>query len=334
MDPIRVAVIGLGGWNPAILRAVSQDETMDVVGVSEYDPQRLESFVAKCGEVEAFGDSRQMVLQTKPDVVFLSIPPASGVAALEFLAAQGIAVFKPAPLARNLTEAAQVVRMFRDRDLPLGVGNPRRAMESYRALLDDAAEGVSSVRAELVTQIKLPMGWRGDCQSAGGGVLLYSGLEMLDILIEVAGLPESVYAAIQTDRPASGDTTTPVHDTDDTVMAVLHSGTNPIGQLYATRRGGESREWIESTSSRGTVLAREAGGDAAEAAACREALAFAHSVAAGEANSDQAARLLLAHATVEAMYLSAQTQRPESPYQQLQIHGVSLEQCYPAKAEE
>jgi predicted dehydrogenase len=350
MDQSRIAVVGLGAQNQAILQAAQSGDEFVVVGASDHDAQRVDSLAGVFEDIELYGDSRQMVLQTKPDLVFLAIPPAQQFAALEFLAMQGIAAFKSGSLARNLTEAASVVRMFRDKQVPLGVGNPRRDLLSYRAVLSLQGEPLSSVRCEVTSCVAGSLGWRGDRKSAGGGVLLYPGLEMLDVLIEAAGLPEAVYAAARTQRPAAGDTTTPVHDTDDTAMGLLHYSNRTIGQFFATRTNGPAREEIELFSpaksvratadtvtefdASGQLIEEETWGDTYDATACEQALQFARDIAAGVPTSCPGQRMLLAHATAEAMYLSCRTGRPESPQQQLQIHGLTLEQCIPTPSEE
>ena len=350
MDQIRIAVVGLGSRNQALLRAVLAAEEFAVVGASDHDTQQVDSLAGAFGDVELYGDSRQMILQTKPDLVFVSIPPAQQFAAMEFLAMEGIAAFRSGPLARDLTEASSVVRMFRDTQVALGAGNPRRALGSYHAMMSAKPDGLSSVRCEVASCVEGSLGWRGDRRSSGGGVLLYPGLEMIDVLIEAAGLPEAVYAAARIDRPAAGDTVTPVHDTDDTAMALFHYGNRAIGHWFATRTNGPAREEIELFSPAGRVCAtassltefdpvgqlieQETWNDTYGDAACDQALQFAREVAAGNPASCPAGRMLLAHATAEAMYLSCRTGRPESPRQQLQIHGLTLEQCIPTPSEE
>jgi predicted dehydrogenase len=340
-----VAVIGLGAFGRQMAEALADLPDADLVGVADRDAQRADDLAEKLG-VPAWADNRQMLLSTRPEAVFLATPPMPAGDLLEFCASHGMAVWKEAPLARNLAEAVAIHRRFTRAKLPLLVGVQRRFADAYRRTgeLKHRIGNVFLVRAHYLFDWTGPLGWRSDLQSAGGGALLELGCHLVDLLLGLFGLPEEVYALTHRCDAVTGERTLPPHDTDDTACMMLRHAGEAVATAQVSRITGPVSEGLDLHGCGGSIHAdadtctlREASGDVREHV--RECNAPADLFRRQAENAlrvvreapdrypASAGQAVLAHAVLDAAYLSSQTLTPESPLRQLQLHSLRPEDC-------
>lgn len=346
-DSIPVAVIGLGYFGKRMLDALREIDGAEVVAVSDVDRHVAESVGAETG-LPYYSDNRQMILQRSPAAVFVSTPPMPVAGIMQFCASKGIAVWREAPLARNLEEAVSFVRMFDAAGLPLAVGSQRRFMDTYR-MARDLKSRLGTVflsRAHYVFDWSGPLGWRGDTVSAGGGALLELGFHVIDILVWTLGVPEEVYGVATCSRnPEAVTVSRPGHDTDDIASATWRYRDDSVASIVTSRISGPCSEEVVLCGGAGSVTAdtesclfRNTAGELKEHfhqsitpvnLFRRQAACFIRAVGDGAKRyPSPAAESLLAHAVIDSMYLSCRTSQPENPRRQLQIYGVEPEECF------
>ncbi|HDY66096.1 MAG TPA: Gfo/Idh/MocA family oxidoreductase [Phycisphaerae bacterium] len=345
-ETVSAVVIGLGAFGRQTLEALCTCSFARVVGVADRDPQRAEQVGCEL-DVPYYTDNRQLLLGTHPQAAFLATPPMHAADLMETCAEKGICVWKEAPLGRNLNEAVAMVRRFDEKDLLLAVGTQRRFTETYQrayALLNDIGH-VSLARAHYLFNWGPELQWRADKQSAGGGVLLELGYHPIDLLVWMLGLPEEVYGVTACEAPRNCEASPqPPHDTDDTASAILRYKDDTMASLITSRVSGPVSEELELYGRDGSVTVtsevctlRNSDGDVLDHLQAssrpldvfrRQAEAFLHAVRTGHRRySCSAAENLLNHAVIDTIYLSTQTCQPESPLDQLRIHGLDLSDC-------
>jgi predicted dehydrogenase len=342
---LDVAVVGLGGIGCRSLDALVDLDGVRVVGVADSNAQRAEQIGRDYG-LPHFTDNRQLILNTRPQAAFLAIPPMHAGELLEICAAQGVHVWKEAPLGRSLSEAAGFVRRFEEAGLKIAVGTQRRFSDPYRharELINRIGEAFLG-RAHYLFNWGPQLQWRADRHSAGGGALLEVGYHMIDLLIWLLGLPEEVYGVTAVENPRLAAPDQPPHDTDDSASAILRYADEVMASLVTSRISGPVSEGLAlhgrggslNVSAEACVL-RDPNGDvldhlrdnfAAQEVFRRQAERFVRSVAEQEPFCPCNGREnLLTHAVIDAIYLSSQTCQPESPHRQLQINGLSAKDC-------
>ncbi|MCK5557459.1 MAG: Gfo/Idh/MocA family oxidoreductase [Candidatus Hydrogenedentes bacterium] len=348
-ETVSVAVIGLGAFGRQTLEALRTCRFAHVTGVADRNPQLAEQ-AGKDIDVPYYTDNRQLLLGTRPQAVFLGTPPMHASDLLEVCAKSGICVWKEAPLGRNISEAAAMVRRFDEKGLLLAVGTQRRFTETYQrayALLERIGH-VSLARVHYLFNWGPELQWRADKQSAGGGVLLELGYHLIDLLVWMLGLPEEVYGAIACEAPRNDEAyPQPPHDTDDTASAILRYKDDTMAGLSTSRVSGPVSEELglygrdgSLTVTSETCTLRNSDGDVLdhlEASSrpldvfSRQVEAFLHAVRTRQTRSRRyqcsAGENLLNHAVIDAIYLSSQTRQPESPLDQLRIHGLDPNDC-------
>lgn len=363
---LRVALAGAGDLGGKCLEALPQAGAWKLVALSDQSARIGEKAAAAAG-VPFFRDHRLLLTQLRPDVLLVATPAGPALELVRLAAQLNVHVVKAAPLARTLDEAVSLVRATDGEGRTLTVLAPRRFNSAYRGLIQGAGllGRVFLARAVQMFNWGGPFGWRGDQTSAGGGVLLEAGYEMIDLLVWALGVPEEVYAVTgRQGRPhmvqAGGDVEPlGVYDTDDTAVATLrYSGgaaasvavswtAAPAMELVALHGQSGSAEARPTEcifrDSAGKVLQRIAADDRpatvlaeqlrcveqylmGEAARARAAKAAGAAGESGHAPSS-AREHLLTMAVIEAAYLSDRTGQPEHPARLLQTHGLTIADC-------
>lgn len=346
-EPLPVAVVGLGVFGRLTLQALRQSELVTVVGVADREAAVADRAGAEFG-VPAYTDDRRLLVETRPQAVYLAAPPMIAPDQVAFCAQQGIHVWKQPPLARNLGEGLAMVRSMEKAGLKLAVGTQRRFAPTYRRAweLRDRLEQIFLARAHYLFNWGPRLGWRGDKASAGGGALLELAYPSVDLLIWMLGLPEEVYglAAVGSRPPAPADEPQPGHDTDDTAAAILDYGGGRMATVVATRSSGPVSEALclhgrggSLTADTETCLLRDPDGNIVDRTADespplallqRQSEAFARSVLDEAKFYECSGREnLLNLATIDAIYLSARTSHPEHPARLLETSGLTPDAC-------
>lgn len=348
-ERLPVVVIGVGGFGVEILSALTQSEMVNVVGLSDKNPEVAQRVSADTG-VAGYSDNRSLLAETRPAAAFLCVPPMGASELIATCAARGIHVWKDLPLARGLDEGVAMVRRMEEAGVKLAVGTQRRFAVGYRCAYDLRRRlgDIFLARSHYLFNWGPELGWRGDRGSAGGGALLELGYHAIDLLVWLLGMPDEVYgvsSAGNRARPSEGDETPErMYDTDDTAAAIMRYVGGAMASVVTTRssgpvseelcihgRGGSLRADGESCVLRdpdGNVLGHAEEESTRASVLKRQAEAFAASVL-HEAESYECSgrENLLNLAVIEAIYLSDRTGQLEEPHRLLEPHGLTVEAC-------
>lgn len=345
-------MIGLGPFARRMLEALADCPSVYIVGVADRHAQQAERAGREI-DVPYYSDNRQMLLSTKPSLLFLATPPMPAVEIMETCATLGIHVWKAAPLGRNLGEAAAMARRFAAAGLKLAVGTQRRFAETYRHAYDLRTRTGQAflARAQYFFNWGSDLQWRADALQAGGGALLELGYHPIDLLVWLLGLPEEVYGLTNCshNQPSAEELTDSSqlrapHNTDDTASALLRYKYDAMATLCVSRMSGPLSELLTVRGRDGSLVAsgeactlRNPDGDVLDHMRDdsnqqdvfrRQVESFINAVIN---NADyyecSALENLMTHAVIEAIYLSSQTGRPESPLDQLEVHGLHPSDC-------
>jgi len=343
-----MAIAGLGGAGRHALEALRRDSSVRLVGVSDRDP----AAIAEAGipDLPTFTDHRSCLAQTRPDIVFIALPPAPAGELIETCAQRHAHVIKAPPLARTVSEAAALVRTMEAAQLKFAVATHRRFVPSYRKAFElrHAVGPLQLARAHYLFNYGDVLGWRADRELAGGGALLELGYHLIDLLIWMHGLPEDVFggcAARATPDLSDPNTVhTPPSSTEDSAAAVLRSADGAMMSLVVSRVSGPWSERLCLHGPEGSLtvdpheclLFRPDGAVAERSESFGDPVAHVQQLIEsvvqdicheGPATTCSAREDLLTMAVVEAMYLSEKTASTEHPQTILWAAGLQPQDC-------
>lgn len=336
MAALKVGLMGLGrgGWR--IARALAASPWCNLVAVASLQSKRIERFKSDFPDIAAFDDYRSLIVSTQIDALFVAVPPYLRPKYLPLAAERKIPVWMLSPAARRFDEGLELLEIFERADCPIVVTRNW----GFEPSLQPEVIGLNEigrfflVRGSVTACSEPDLDWRGDSQRAGGGALLYQAYPMLDTLVQVMGLPGTVYARVAgVSRPG----TRFPYDTEDTAALVCHFTGGGLAVVSACWTSGPAHEALDFHGIGGLlhidkskVEVRDRTGETeihrlprSENELEPQIEAFLSELASSSRRFRNTLRQHLPTlALIEAAYLSAQTSQPESPGTILRMHDV------------
>jgi predicted dehydrogenase len=173
---MRAALIGAGGRAKFHAEAMCAAKGLEFVAVADLDRDRAEKLSADYGG-KVYEDGLDMVAAEKPEVVCVCTrekPRAQLTIGCAELGVKGIVAEKP--MASNIDEAREMVRVCREKEVLLTVSHQMRFCDEFLAERDALNAG----------EIGRPYFARSCCY----GQLMEQGVHMIDMLLYLFGDPE------------------------------------------------------------------------------------------------------------------------------------------------
>ena len=243
MKRIPAAIIGLCGQGAEFLAAVRDNCRFELLAVADADAGLVRA-AAEAGGAKGYTDYRSLVVEQageKLEALFVALEPFESVEYLTLAATHGINVFHQAPVGRNVEEASAAASAVARRDRLLTVGRYFSADPAYAELgeIETLIGRIHFATAEVQVAAQDLSGWRGDSVRAGGGVLIQGAYTAIDVLVGVLGLPDEVTACLSWRKSPSSARP---YDTEDAAIVSMRFSDERIAQLSATR-GGARDDW-------------------------------------------------------------------------------------------
>jgi len=273
MNELRVAVIGhrfMGRAHASAWRQVGHFFELPRRPVLQVicgrDPAATRAAAETLGFLEAAASWQEVVRRPDIDLVDICTPVALHHPIAIAAAAAGKAVFCEKPLARDATEAAEMLAAVRRAGVPhMLCHNYRRvpAIALARRLIAEGRLGqIHHFRGvylnDRLVDPQAPRTWRHDRAQAGGGAVTDLGSHMIDLARFLVGEMTEVAADLRTfiaERPLpDGAGIAPV-DVDDAATALLRFAGGAMGTLEVSRFGTGHRNYncFELSGSAGSL---------------------------------------------------------------------------------
>ena len=168
-----------------------------------------------------------------------------------YAAEQGKHILMEKPIALTMSESQTMIAAARDAGVVLMVSEPVR----YLPTVDKCKELISrgAIRDIRLVHVQnqhysRPGGWRTDAALRGGGELIDGGIHSVDIMVNLGGLPERVYAVLTRKVFDEVD-----GDEGSVVTAHLPGGAVGLLNLSASTATREPQIWVMVTGSKGQI---------------------------------------------------------------------------------
>ena len=268
-ETIRVGVIGTGFGASLHLSALRECPGFTTVAIASRRLDRARAAAQDHNIPAHFSDYREMVRHPDIDAVIVATPPhlhhPMAIAALE----HDKHVLCEKPMARNLAEAKDMLRIAERTTAIAMVNNQLRFLPARARVYELIREGyigephAASVvvhRSSLNDPHDRPWGWLMEAEKAGG-MLGATGAHYLDALRWWFGEVKAVAGAVSTmvrqrrlpDSSAMGRV-----DADDNFAVLLRFANNALGSVHVSATAGhEGDEQITLSGAEGTLILRD-----------------------------------------------------------------------------
>lgn len=216
---LNVAVYGLGWWGAVLVKSVQgrSDKIRFTKGIVR-DPAKYRDIAAQTG-LSLTSSYDEVLRDPAIGAIVLAVPHTLHHDLILAAAKAGKHVFVEKPLALTRADAQSAVDACRAAGVTLGVGFNRRYAPAVQEMARRVRAGEIGDVLHLEGQQSVPIGfglkpgnWRAVRGETPGGAMTLLGIHILDSMIHVAGLVQTVYATSERKKtPAEVDDCTTMH---------------------------------------------------------------------------------------------------------------------------
>ena len=265
MEPLGVAVIGLGWWGRTIVPLLKGGAKLKVVKGVDPAPAAA-AFAASQGL--AYETSFERALQDPAvQAVALCTPHSQHTAQIIAAAQAKKHVFCEKPLSMSRAEVLRAVQACTDNEVALAVGHEKRFEPPVQEVFRLARSGELGTPLQIeanFSQDKFlslePDNWRMSQTEAPAGPMTATGIHLLDLAVGLLGPAQQVYARVRQlgSRLVNGDTlgilVTHKSGAHSLISAVLATPFDGRFAVYGNRAWAEVRDKAHPEAPEGWVL--------------------------------------------------------------------------------
>jgi predicted dehydrogenase len=205
---IKVGVIGLGKMGMLHLMNSVKIDGVKVVAAADSSNKALKK-AKLLGVKEVFEDYHKMLNSSLDmDAVIISLPNYLHLESIRLALEEGLNVFVEKPLAGNVEECREIVRLVKKSGRKLMVGHCFRFMEVIEKMKKSLDKGfIGSLEVATLeevingpfalSRVLTPVSdWWFDPKKSGGGALLDIGYHMIDLFRFFAGEAEVIFSSL------------------------------------------------------------------------------------------------------------------------------------------
>ena len=206
---IKFGLVGTGVGGEFIARALQElrkEGIAELRAVVGRKPAKTESFAKRFGAREWYTSLRDMLSREELDAVAISTPHYLHFPQAVEVMEAGLHVLVDKPMAINLVEADEMIRLSERKGVKLGVIFEFRFdpdIERMKKLIDEGKLG-KLIMGEAVVEWHRPAeyyersDWRGRWATEGGGALINQAIHTIDLLLWLMGDVERLWALVGT----------------------------------------------------------------------------------------------------------------------------------------
>lgn len=250
---LQLCIAGCGRYARTILDGI-QDMT-DIVELyfASRDASKAKRYCEDYGGSGYFGGFKDAARDSRIDAMYFLTPHDLHLENAKLAAAHGKHILMEKPVARTLEEARHLIQAAEDGGVKLMVAENFRFLPNVAKCKQLIADGsIGQLRSVQVLHEGYDTGavdWRTNAERNGGGRFIDGGIHFVDILLNLAGFPESVYAVFESPKVL------PEHEGEDGILMTASLPEGVTGLLHYS--GGTSvagtSEFVKVTGTSGVL---------------------------------------------------------------------------------
>lgn len=232
---ISIGIIGAGIVGERIIKQIQQEEGIEIAGVFDGNPDRLEELKKEYG-VKTAG-SLDEILYSKADWIYIGTPPASHAEIAKLAADAGINVLSEKPLAHDAAAGEQMVKAITENRVRSAMHFPLMYSAAVHEMAKIAKSGNIGTIQRIELQTVFPVWPRPWQQTSWIGSRLEGGF-IREIFPHYFQLIERIFGSISfsshqvtyPENPDLCETGVIAHGKTDGIIPLLVSGISGVGQ--------------------------------------------------------------------------------------------------------
>lgn len=247
MSELKVGIVGCGGIGAVHIKSWGQVEGARIVAACDADLPRAEAAGGT-----AYTEFDAMLAGAELDVVDICTPPHLHAPVALAALRRGLPVISEKPLARNPSEAREIVQAAAESGAPLFTAFCHRfhpPVELVKDLLDRGVLGQPLMfRNRFGTRFTgVEKRWFSNLEVAGGGALMDTSVHSVDLFRYLVGEVKTASAALHTFHPE-------IQNLEDSAAMVLKAENGAIGVIEASWMTPWSANVVELYCERGAAV--------------------------------------------------------------------------------
>lgn len=246
---LRVGLIGIGKHGSRYARHIRDDcPEVEIAALCRRDLDKLNAAAGEFGG-RPYTDYRELISETAVDAVIAVLPPTQHLAIVAAAAERGVPLLLEKPAAPSLSDGREMLRLLRERPIPVMVAQTLRYNAVVRLLKARLPE-LGALHAITLSQRfePSPLTWLDDPSVSGGGMTLHTGVHLFDLIHFLTGsMPRSVTCQMHSVHTAR---------TEDGFAATLHlESPNALATVSCARTSGARNGHIGLAGESGALAA-------------------------------------------------------------------------------
>jgi predicted dehydrogenase len=202
---VRLAVIGTGGMGSHHCGTLGKVPEVKLVAICDIDPETAKRVGEKHG-VPFFTNHQDLITAKLCDAVLIATPhPQRPAIAIDCMNAK-LHVLSEKPLSEKVSSADQMVKTAKRKGVALAIMFQRRLEPPFAKAIELVKSGAlgtiwrtTLISPEYRTQPYYDSGnWRATWSGEGGGVMMNQSPHVLDLFIQLGGMPSEVLGRVET----------------------------------------------------------------------------------------------------------------------------------------
>jgi len=248
---LGLCIVGLGEWADVVLK-----QTHDMTDEFEFfyasrDLEKARTYVDRFGGGGIFGSYEDAARDPRVDAMYFLTPHDLHLEHARLAARGSKHILVEKPITRTMAEAEEMISIARDAGVRLMVAEQARFLSSVelckRLMTQELIGDVRLIQLQREIYGE-PDGWRTSVTRRGGGELIDGGIHSVDIVMNLGGLPEKVYAVLP--PKVFGR----VEGEDGAVVtARMPGGAIGLLNISVATAASQRQSWIAVTGSKGQL---------------------------------------------------------------------------------
>ena len=194
---LSLCIVGCGDYASTVAHAIhDMPEDFERFFASRDAPKPRE-YCEAYGGVDFYGSYEQAAIDPRIDAMYFFTPHHLHLDNALMAARHAKHVLVEKLIARSVGEAREMIHAAQDAGVKLMVAESYRflpAVEKNKLLISEGVLGKLRLIQIHNEGYSMPTGWRTKAQLSGGGRFIDSGIHAVDILVNLAGFPDQVFA--------------------------------------------------------------------------------------------------------------------------------------------